>query len=214
MKLEISCSSCGNNFLKESKEIKRRQKECGKDVSFYCSLKCQGDVRRVIKVPVSKVCQCGNSFETTTDASYCSRNCASKFSATELRSSKEFIEKLINHGRNTRFTRDNLDKVSNSLRVREWSKYDLLHQYLLTCAISHSFEYCLENTRWIFDLAIHDLCLLIEFDEKYHDSTAEQDSLKDKAANEQGWCIVRIDVRSATIPYSVDLIRYLLVNYE
>jgi very-short-patch-repair endonuclease len=209
MKLEISCSSCGNNFLKESKEIKRRQKECGEDVSFYCSLKCQGDVRRVIKVAVSKICQCGSSFETTTDASYCGLRCASLFSLT-----KERLDKMLAASKHTRFTRDNLDTVSNGLRVREWSKYDLLHQYLLTCAISHSFEYCLENTRWIFDLAIHDLCLLIEFDEKHHDYTVERDSEKERAANEQGWNLVRIDVRSATIPYSVDLISYLLVNYE
>lgn len=209
MKLELKCSSCGNNFLKLEKEVKRQQKNKGIDTPFYCSSKCHGDSRRVIKLPVSKICECGNSFETTTGASYCGLRCASLFSLT-----KERLDKMLEASKNTRFTNDNLVAVSNGLRVREWSKYDLLHQYLLTCAISHSFEYCLENTRWIFDLAIHDLCLLIEFDERYHDHNVEQDIEKDKAANEQGWSIVRIDVRSATIPYSVDLIKHLLVYYE
>lgn len=209
MKLEITCSSCGNKFLKLEKEVKRQQKNKGIDTPFYCSLKCQGDARRVIKLPVSKICECGSSFKTTTDASYCGLRCASLFSLT-----KERLDKMLAASKDTRFTSDNLDSVSNSLRVREWGKYDLLHHYLLTCCISHTFEYTLPNTRWIYDLAIHDLNLLIEFDESYHSHTVQRDYEKDKAANEQGWHIVRIDVRSATIPYSVDLIKYLLVSYE
>lgn len=209
MKLEIFCSSCGNSFLKESSEIKRQQKNKGIDVPFYCSLKCQSDVRRVLKYPVSKICQCGKNFETITDASYCSRRCASLYSLSESR-----LNKMLDASKNTQFTRDNLNSVSNSLRIREWDKYDLLYHYLRASCISHSFEYCLENTRWIFDLAIHDLKLLIEFDEEYHDYRVEQDLEKDKAAIEQGWYVVRINVKTATIPYRPILIEHLLVYYE
>ncbi len=214
MKLELICSSCGNKFLKLEKEVKRQQKNKGTDTPFYCSSKCQGDARRIIKLPVSKTCECGNGFETTTDASYCGRNCASKYSGLEIRSKPEFIEKLINSGIKSRFSHDNLDKVANSLRVREWSKYDLVHHYLLICSISHSFEYSLPNTRWIYDLAIHDLSLLIEFDESYHKSIVDLDIAKEQDANKEGWNLVRVDVTKESIPYSPNLIKNLLVSYE
>ena len=209
--VKVSCAYCGTVFDKEIREYNRKLREHGDSVKFYCNSKCHGLDRIVIPVEKDVLCPCGIVFTTTTDRKHCSNSCATSYSCTdEKRNRLSIAAKQSSSG----FTSDNLDHIANGLRVREWGKYDLMHEWLTNASINHCFEYVLDGSRYVFDLALFDMRTLVEFDEYYHFSNQEEDSIKDKVAIENGWSICRINVCNINPPYPVDLIKFVFDYYS
>jgi len=88
---------------------------------------------------------------------------------------------------------------SKGLRSREWWKYKKLHSYLEGKYVKHIFEFPLDN--YVFDLALVDKKILVEFDGPYHNSRQQQnlDEEKNQIAKEHGWKIFRIPLLSEKI---------------
>ncbi|EKD89727.1 MAG: hypothetical protein ACD_33C00002G0019 [uncultured bacterium] len=202
----LHCSNCNESFIKINKEITRRIKKHGNNIPFYCSISCAAiKINSVKKKPlISKICKCGKEFKTI-DATYCCRRCASLYTFSELRR-----KALLINGKKNHFSKDNIQHIASGLRSREWNKYIEIYYYLKDKNISHIFEYNLPNTRYIYDLALFDLKLLIEFDEYYHISNTEVDKNKDLMAIKTGWKIKRIKINSKIKPYPVDLVMQFL----
>lgn len=82
--------------------------------------------------------------------------------------------------------------------------------------IVHTFEYHLPNTGWIFDLALFDLGVLVEFDERYHFTIVQRDSdaLKDSVAQELGWEVCRVNTNGMKAPYPIKLLNWLFDWYN
>lgn len=205
--IEIKCSGCGALFDKPLKEYNRQNRLRNGAARFYCTSRCS-DKARIINTEVSKTCKCGKVFVTKTDSNHCSRRCASFYSLSDTR-----LEAMLIGSSNTRITSDNcLPSVASRLRSREWKKYEELDGFLLLMEFEYQFEFHLPDTRFIYDLAVFNKRLLIEFDEEYHRYNTKSDDEKDQAAIDQGWEIVRIDVRDFEAPYPEGLIYFLLSN--
>lgn len=208
----VTCSECRITFPKNKNEYNRRIRENGVNARFFCTPKCAGiHVNREKQRPtISVVCSCGKTFLTSTGSTFCSRSCASKYSMTPERYSAMMAASL-----NTRITSDNLQAIADGLRVREWEKYSYIHDILTDLFIPHSFECCLPNSRWIFDLALYDFCTFIEFDEGYHHKGKQIfiDDEKTSAAQSLGWDVFRIDVTKLERPYSIKLISPFIDYY-
>jgi very-short-patch-repair endonuclease len=133
--------------------------------------------------------QCGSSFMVTIGDDfnqYCSDICSGKGS---------------NDNR--------LQQLSRVLRAREAWRYVQLNTYLNEHNIPHQFEFPLGN--YVFDLALTDEQLLIEFDEPYHEglTQASKDLQKDSYAEQHKFSIVRIPVGVNTI-ISAELIEPII----
>ena len=88
-----------------------------------------------------------------------------------------------------------------ALRSREGWKYKSIRKLLENYGLPYVFEMPLN--RYIFDLALPSLQLLVEFDGKYHACAAQarEDEEKGLVANKNGWAVVHIRVRqNAVIP--------------
>ena len=190
--LPMTCFWCKGDFNIPKKEHTRQTKR-GRE-HFFCSLNCaafyanskKGNLRKKIK----KVCpHCGHSFDTMSgskEATFCSRSCASAGSVTEKRreAGRNFYKNKCPHS---------LQQMAKSLRSREWRKYKHTDEVLNKINIKHLFEYAIEEIG-IFDLAIFEQKILIEFDGEYHNNLKQQvlDQTKDALAIADGWNVIRV----------------------
>jgi len=100
----------------------------------------------------------------------------------------------------------NLIKSVDILKKREAWKYDLLRTILERNGRKFEFEYPIGN--FVFDLALLDANILVEFDGEYHSGAAqrERDQRKDAVAKEHGFIVVRRPVVRSTVidPITLD----------
>lgn len=192
--IALECYWCGEETKKVAAEIRRQQKK-GKRY-FFCSLSCAvrfGNSRRDdLRKKVRKTCPwCGEDFKTMTGAkspTFCSRSCASAGSVTEARRQA---------GRNARKNLDlgnEPEAKANALWARESWKYKKVQKLLDALDEDYDFEHPLKGTRHIFDLALLDHKILVEFDGRYHRSPSQtkSDKKKSQAARKQGWRVKRV----------------------
>jgi very-short-patch-repair endonuclease len=97
----------------------------------------------------------------------------------------------------------NLLSTSDVLKLRESWKYAALRDVL--SARPHEFEFELDG--YVFDLALLDVHILVEFDGPYH--TGDQlkvDARKEEVARAHGFLVVRRSVQSAVVlnPITID----------
>lgn len=195
MAILINCEWCGNESLKTLGEF-HRSRNLGR--SLYCSRSCAAHANNKDKIrkQIIVICPCGKEVTTTTHnkaKKHCDRSCASKYSMTNLRreaqrqSGRRHIENLSN---------------SAALKSREGWKYELLKKALI--GRIYEFEYSLKGR--VYDLALLDVHILIEFDDPKH--IYIDDKKKDQIAKAAGFSIVRRSVNSNTI-INPDLIKGL-----
>jgi very-short-patch-repair endonuclease len=93
----------------------------------------------------------------------------------------------------------NLLSPAETLRRREAWKYDLLRGRLERDGRKFEFEF--EVGGFVFDLALLDQRVLVEFDGAYHGGNAQRevDLAKDSAAKAHGYAIVRRTVVRSTV---------------
>lgn len=205
----LQCSHCGSSFEKELKEVTRQRKVKGEETPFFCNMTCHG-LYRVIP-PVTKVCPCGQQFETSSGSSHCSRSCTTIYTMTPDR-----LNAIIEANKKTRFVTGSLNTSDDGLRVREWDKYDTIHQMLSGLSIPHLFEYHIPGTHCVYDLALFDMWVLVEFDEPHHrkQKARDRDDEKDLVARQNGWSVFRIDTGGLVAPYPPRLLVPLLSYYD
>lgn len=199
--ININCTECGADIVKRLAEYKRQVKKKPKR-DFFCDNKCSAlfynRFRDDLKIDLEKECPyCHKIFHTKSgkgEATFCSRSCASAGSVTDLRrrKAKETGSMNLPLGRGAEI-------IAKGLRKREGWKYAKMRAALDLMDISYLFEYPLEGR--IFDLALLDAKVLVEFDGKYHnnDYQIEVDDLKNKIAQEQGWRIERIETDDTSV---------------
>ena len=203
--IKITCAYCGTIVEKDAREVKRQQKK-GR-VRFYCNLSCAAKHKNEAKKKpeVVKLCPiCGKEFVTSTrnkkNKTFCSRSCASKGSVTEYRRSRAIeIGKRLSE----KYTAD-IRTVKRMMEKREKDKYSEIEAFLQNSGIKYEFEFILENK--LYDLALIDERILVEFDGKDHGCSKgecfENDKLKDNIASKNNWTLKRIKVESGeTIPH-------------
>ncbi len=187
----LVCSWCGDKFQLRVAEFNRRTK-LGK-TRFFCCQSCasyhQSEGRENKRVPLAKKCPyCKKTFKTISGSkspTYCSRRCASAGSVTTKRREA---------GGNNPGNINTIQVIADGLRSREWRKYVKLDAYLRRKKVAHAFEFPLPSTRCIFDLALVDLKILVEFDGPHHSSSRNRrtDQKKDSVAKRRGWRVVRV----------------------
>ena len=197
MKTELQCGFCGERFEREKGEINRQRKKGRQE--FFCSLSCGAKYsnakRDDLRVEITKICPvCTTEFKTMTgckSSTFCSRVCASKGSLTEKRLKAE-KEAGLSH-------RDNLISAHESLHIRECWKYEKLKSFLSVLKESYEFEYPMGS--YVYDLALVDRKIFIEFDGTYHSGSKQKevDEQKNLCAKISGWEIYRIDVKPNTV---------------
>ena len=196
--IEITCAYCGKKSLKPAKEIERQKRKGRK--KFFCDLSCTAKYKNLDKKKpvVKKVCPvCGKEFETSTrkklNRTYCSRSCASKGSVTDYRRSKA---REVGRELQKKYPSGSVEQIKKIMVSREKRKYAKIEEYLRKENIKHEFEFILGNK--LYDLALIDLNILIEFDGKDHQlkkgECFENDRLKDQIATKNGWAIKRVQV--------------------
>jgi very-short-patch-repair endonuclease len=86
----------------------------------------------------------------------------------------------------------NLLSACQTLKIREGHKYTKLADFLTSRGVHHEFEYPLGD--FVFDLALFNQRILVEFDSPYHscEPMGVRDNLKDNAAVVEGWTVLRI----------------------
>lgn len=199
----ITCPQCGNEAERPRGEV-NRSRRLGRPV--FCTQKCAANhsnkPRKSVVFTANCPC-CGTPFTTSTHnkaAKFCSRSCASKGSMTEERRAAQRLGGLARVG--------NLLPIEAVLKLREASKYSALGAELTRMGIPHEFEYRIGDV--IFDLALLDRKILVEFDGPYHRCRTQlvQDGAKDDAARVQGWCVLRVTTDTGDIP--ADVLRPLI----
>ena len=196
MYTDLMCSWCNNDFTILTKEYKRQIKK-GR-MSFFCSLSCAAKKRNAERpdrrVLVEKICpHCKNKFTTLTGSktsTFCSRSCASAGSVTEKRRSfQKGMGGMVK----------NLIPPEKTLLLREGWKYTELKLYLEFHNEPFEFEFRLDD--YIFDLALPDKFIFVEFDGSYHSSKeqSEIDITKDIFAESNGWKVIKKKVQSNTV---------------
>lgn len=191
--VEIICVGCGKTVQKPVGEVIRSRK-LGR--RLFCSCSCAATTGNLSKrsVEVVKTCPvCGVSFKSSTGRrakSFCSRSCASKGSMNEDRreaqrqAGREKIQNLLS--------------PAETLRLRESWKYTALREVLSENGRDFEFEY--ELGEYVFDLALLDTRVVVEFDGDYHRGQQIQvDDLKDRAAMDAGFTVVRRAVEVASV---------------
>jgi len=200
-----TCRWCGAGFEMRVAE-RRRQRKHGV-TNFFCSRSCacsygnslRDDLTRII---VKRCPVCGADFETRADsheATFCSRSCASAGSVTPYRS-----KRAAEVGRAV-MAEKNPEMIASGLRVREWWRYDDLDVVLTVADVAHQFEYPITDcgTTCIYDLALIDRQILVEFDGPYHNGDKQKlrDEVKELVAQNTGWQLVRVRVPTgAAVP--------------
>jgi len=125
-------------------------------------------------------------------AKFCSRSCASKGSMTRERREAQ-------HQAGLRHT-ENLLTAAEVLKRREAWKYTACREVLESSDRDYEFEF--ELCGYVFDLALHDAKVLVEFDGPYHDADnwqRERDKAKDRVAKDAGFVIVRRTVEPMAV---------------
>lgn len=196
-KEEITCRHCGKTALKRKSELNRWRKK-GRDY-FFCCGKCSAQwisqQRPDLRRDISKTCPvCGSSFATISgsrEATFCSRSCASAGSVSEYR-----IQRAIESGAVNLIQSGEIRAAA--LRSRESWKYVAVQNDLIKNHVRHQFEYSLPGSRNIFDLALFDSKLLVEFDGPDHKdiSQIKRDRQRDATAAASGWFVIRISVNA------------------
>lgn len=196
--VELHCAWCNNKFILSNGEYHRQIKN-GRQY-FFCSLSCVAKKRNLSKkLPIiEKICPvCKNKFFASTKkkgATFCSRSCASSGSITKYRRVKasEMGKK------NNKYVCNN-KVLSKGLRSRESWKYSLIKNFLDKSNIRYQFEFPCGSG--IFDLALLDLKLFVEFDGIYHCSKIQQeiDEKKTMEAKNFGWNVIRISCNAGQI---------------
>jgi len=200
-----TCRWCGKQFEMWKTERKRQIKHGA--INFFCSRSCScyygNSLKGNIRKPITKVCpECKSTFETMTgkrEATFCSRSCASRGSITPYRSMRaaETARAMMAEHRP--------EMVAAGLRKREWWRYEGLDAVLKAASVRHLFEYPLraDGTFCVYDLALIDRNVLIEFDGPYHDLPGQIpiDAFKEQVAADHGWQVLRIKVPTgAAVP--------------
>jgi len=92
---------------------------------------------------------------------------------------------------------DNLLSAAETLRAREAWKYELL----VTSLQGREYQFEFELEGFVFDLALFDTKVLVEFDGPYHSRTRQLDTdrKKNKVAASNGYTIVRREVLQAAV---------------
>ncbi len=194
----IICPQCGTKADRTRGEVNQAQK-LGRKI--FCSQKCSSHHSNAARKSVvfTTNCPCCNTpFATSTHnkaAKFCSPSCASKGSMTEERRAAQRLGGLARVA--------NLNTPEETLKLREDSKYSAVRAELTQREIPHEFEYRIGDV--IFDLAITDRRLLVEFDGPYHRCRTQlvQDGAKDDVARLQGWCVIRVPTDTGDIPADV-----------
>jgi very-short-patch-repair endonuclease len=189
--ITIKCANCDEEADKPKGEVNRSNK-LGRPL--FCGRRCAAlfnNAPRKAK-EIILTCPCGQRFKTTTAAKaakHCSASCASRFSMTEERREAQ------RQGGHDQI--DNLLTPQETLKRREAWKYAALREVL--GSRPHEFEYKLG--RYVFDLALLDTKVLVEFDGPYHEGANQKktDEKKEKAAERAGFAIVRRQVLPATV---------------
>lgn len=190
----VACAQCGTNTQKPTKEM-RRSLKLGR--FLFCSSHCGAafhNASRKARDVVLCCPGCGKAFTSTTKAraaKHCSRACASKNSVTEVRREAARLSGLANQR--------NLLSLDEVMRRREAWKYSLLTPILE--AAHRKFEFEFRLGKFLYDLALHDTRVLVEFDGYYHQDARQQhtDRLKEKAAQQAGYSVVRRTVVTAAV---------------
>ena len=192
--VRLVCATCGKAFDKPAKEYRRRTREG--HTKFFCSRSCSviSSNRERRSKTIEKVCPvCGKTFTTVSNKSertFCSRSCASKGSMTPKRIQAWALARKIHT--------ENLLSVSDTLKRREGWKYVEIDRAL--SLRPHEFEYPLEG-KYVFDLALFDANVLVEFDEPYHHRQPQEniDKEKDAFAESHGFKVIHRDVAPASV---------------
>jgi very-short-patch-repair endonuclease len=187
----VSCAHCGAIFFKDNREVKRSNK-LGK--GHFCTRSCSAKAAATTTRKVEQVftCPCGKTFVSTSKAKamkHCSRSCASHYSMNEERREAQRQSGVAQAV--------NLISTDEALRRRERWKYAALEEALV--GRPHQFEYPLENS--VFDLALLDVRVLVEFDGPEHLGPVQRvrDDAKDALASRHGFLVVRRPVEPVTI---------------
>lgn len=196
-KVENKCDYCGNVHFIELGEYtywSRRGR-----TKFFCSRSCSAkynnqsrktaSIERTLTCPV-----CNKQFITNKpyEVTFCSRSCASKGSLTEHR-----LQRMSDGGRKSQSKcRSSAKSIQTLLKKREDWKYANLRQFLDCISECYEFEYLLDD--YVFDLALPNKKLLIEFDGEYHRGCkqSEIDKRKSSAAVNSGWEVIRLSTKN------------------
>jgi very-short-patch-repair endonuclease len=194
----MSCWWCEKEFQLRTSEYNRWIKK-GRNF-FFCGRSCTAYYRNSKKentvVLIIKTCPyCKNEFQSSTakkSSTFCSRRCASAGSVTEYR---RMIAKQSTGGNFT------INQIAAGLRVRESWKYEQIKQELLNKHETFEFEYVLPGGNYIYDLALLDKKIFVEFDSPYHKEakSKERDIKKDIYAEKFGWKVIRIKTKFNTV---------------
>ena len=187
------CDYCGCEFSVILSEIKKQQKK-GR-TKFFCSLSCGAKFNNGPSKysEIEKECaHCKKCFKTNNgrhEASFCSRSCASAGSVTNHRrvvAKKHGTISARAQGWGT------IESIAAHLKSRERWKYSRLKAFLGEHRINYEFEFVVGHG--IFDLALVDHRILVEFDSRYHMSGRQRkkDAIKTNHAQSVGWKVIRI----------------------
>jgi very-short-patch-repair endonuclease len=193
-KVEIQCDGCGAKVLKSASEF-NRSKRLGR--KMFCSLSCTAltmNAPRKSKEIIMVCPGCGKTFITTTHNKakrHCSRSCASSSSMSEERRSSQRLGGILQKG--------NLLTASETLKRREKWKYSAIRDVLVNNNRKFELEYKIEE--YVFDLALLDVRILVEFDGPYHfcETQKKLDQEKELTAKKYGFSVVRRKVIAAKI---------------
>lgn len=196
--IEIECENCHKKVMKPLSEVKRNIR-IGR--RLFCSLSCTAVAANSIKrsTPIEKTCpRCGTVFMSSTHkkaATYCSASCASLSSVTEKRRAgnrKGGYASLASISQEEKTRR-----VSMILKSREQWKYSALKEFLGNRP--HEFEYPIGNC--VFDLALFDTKVLIEFDGRYHNGSTQNsiDTEKAKVGEAAGFRVIHLKTKDQTV---------------
>ena len=196
----VRCSYCKELFEKKDVNEFYRRIALGY-TDFYCNLSCNAKARnqKYRNKEADVNCKyCGNTFTTTIrqdgsqDKTFCSRSCASAGSVTDARR-----QRMSEGGKIGGSMTGNADNISKLLKSREAWKYVQCRTLLESFGLNFEFEYPIDDA--VFDLALPDNMILIEFDGDNHQyEELIRDAEKDVIASSNGWTLHRISVESNT----------------
>jgi len=181
-----------NGYSSISKYMKeRRGKELFETIRIYCAnpkfcVNCKNPLS--FKERDNKFCSAKNCLYVrhSRDHTEESRKKLSDTMKEKIRVDPIFKQKALS----------NLISPKEALKLREAWKYQEIKNILDIKEIRHEFEFGMGN--FIYDLALFDTKILIEFDGLGHgyQCVKEYEDEKDQWAIENGWKIFRIKVRS------------------
>lgn len=189
--INLKCPECGNSFFKRKAEVTRQLKK-NPNTQFYCCQKCAiiGGHKKQQNPIVTKTCPvCKELFATKSgakEATFCSRSCASKGSVTEARRQAGRYAAELNFTPETH----NIINIQKVLKEREAWKYEKIKIVLDFLHANYEFEYLMGN--YIYDLAIFDKGILVEFDGPDHRYCDDTNKYNNTLYN--GWYVYRINV--------------------